>query len=131
MDALPPNARVAALQHSGIHAMARAADEVMLESRSTNSDRQLPAVNSLSLLDGELDGAAAFPAPLAPSPSVSAVARPTPAKKSDLCQIHARYGKDSYKCAAPSSCKMKNILRPRPPAPSASSASGNAKAGGQ
>ena len=34
LDALPPNARVAALQHSSIRDMARAADAVILESRA-------------------------------------------------------------------------------------------------
>ena len=134
LDALPANARVAALQHDELHAMARAADAVVLENRSNDTDRQFPTVNSLSLLDSDLDGASSFPSPLAPLPSqsVSAVGRPrSPAKKSDLCQIHARYGKESYKCAAPNSCKMRHILRPRPPAPtSSSSAPGNAKAGG-
>ena len=34
LDALPANARVAALQHSNVHAMARPADEVILENRA-------------------------------------------------------------------------------------------------
>ena len=134
LDALPANARVAALQHTDVYAMARAADAVMLENRAeAESPRALQAsVNSLSLLDGDLQ----YDHPVLPlTPTVSAVSRNTrpPLKKTDtLCAIHARYGKEAYKCQSPSSCKMRNILMPRPPAPSPSSAvSGNGAAGGQ
>ena len=131
LDALPANARVAALQHTDLHAMARAADAVVLENRAaTSSDRSLPGINSLSLLDSALDGETAFQAPITPLPSVAAVAAGSSQsvpRKSDLCQVHARYGKEAYKCAAPKTCKMRNVIRPRPPAP----VSGNAKAGSQ
>ena len=128
LDALPDNARVAALQHSDIFAMARAADSVVLENRALD----LPAVNPLSLLASELDGACALP-PLSPSPLVAAVARPdskhVQKKSESLCANHKRWGKDTYKCLSPSTCKMRGVLSQRPPA--ASPASGNGRAGGR
>ena len=125
LDALSPNARVAALQHSGtgVEAMARAADAVVLESRA---EAELPrSVNALSLLDDEFDGPSG-PPPI--SPTVAAVARPQ--RKSDaLCGQHARWGKKAYKCQSPSTCRMSKIIFPKPA--SSSSAPGNGKAGGQ
>ena len=31
-----------------------------------------------------------------------------------LCHIHAQWGRDSYHCALPDSCRMKDVVRPRP-----------------
>ena len=123
LDALSPNARVAALQHSSVEAMARAADAVVLESRA---EVELPrSVNTLSLLDDELDSQS-VPPPI--SPTVAAVARPQ--RKSDaLCGQHALWGKKAYKCQTPSTCRMSKIIFPKPAA--APSAPGNGKAGGQ
>ena len=129
LDALPDNARVAALQHSDPRTMARAADAVVRENRSVDADRAAQAVSSLSLLDSDL-GACTLP-PLAPSPAVAAVgrdARATP-QKTALCSNHKRWGKDTYKCLLPASCKMRGVLAQRPPAPAPSAASGNARAG--
>ena len=131
LDALPANARVAALQHSNVRAMARAADEVILENRAA-AECVRPAVSSLSLLDGDLDSSDAFQQPLLPqaAPAVAAVSRGPrpPFKKTEtLCAVHNRYGKEAYKCMSPRSCRMHNIIKPRP----ASSASGNGKAGSQ
>ena len=136
LDALPANARVAALQHTDVFAMARAADAVVLENRAAEeTNRTLsPSVNAMSLLDSELDSSSEVPAPLAPSPaSISAIARrPAPRKPSDLCSNHARWGKETFKCAAPRMCKMRNITIPRPSSSSsAPPASGNGRAGGQ
>ena len=132
LDALPPNARVAALRYTDVYDMARAADEVMLENMASD-DAAGPSINQLSLLDGDIDGAHAVPPPMVPQPvSVSAVRRDPkpPQKKTDsLCLIHARYGKEAYKCATPTSCRMRHVTRPRPPLPA--QASGNGKAGGQ
>ena len=92
LDALPANARVAALQHSTPLAMARAADAVVLESRAElDSARQ--SVSALSLLDDELVADRSFPPPLTPTsaPAVAAVGRDRP--KKDLCSTHARWGK--------------------------------------
>ena len=140
LDALPPNARVAALQRSLIRDMAKA-DAVVLENRAiTEASRSSVAdvgavssvnsVNSVSLLDGDFSCDA--PTPL--TPTVAAVSsrdrRPLPAKKSSsLCANHARFGQETYKCLLPSSCKMAHVLRPKPPPSSA--ASGNARAGGR
>ena len=128
LDALPINARVAALQHTDVRAMARAADTVMLESRS--SPDLAPSVSAMSLGCEDdlrpLDDSPAAPA----SAVVAAVARaPQPAKKGNqLCVIHARWGKDAYRCAAPNSCKLRGVIKPRP---ASSPASGNGKAGGR
>ena len=90
LDALPPNARVAALQHSTVEAMARAADAVMLENRAESEASR--AASAVSLLDDEWDSRS-VPAPL--TPTVAAVAKPL--KKSDsLCSSHARWGKKTY-----------------------------------
>ena len=135
LDALSPNARVAALQHSDARAMARAADAVVLENRAVSeSDRSVPSVNSLSLLDSDLDGANNFPPPLAPAavPEIAAVSRSQrpPLKKVDgLCAVHARWGKEAYTCRSPNTCKMRNVLKTPPP--SSQAARGNGKAGGQ
>ena len=129
LDALPPNARVAALQHADLHAMARAADAVVLENRAeAEASRATAAVNALSLLDGDIDGDSSIPPPL--TPTVSAVSRESRTKKSDsLCATHARWGKKAYSCQSPSSCRMSKVIFPKPTAPS--SALGNGKAGGQ
>ena len=133
LDALPDNAKVAALQHSDLFAMAKAADAVVLESRALErSDRALPAINSLSLLDSDVADAGAPPL----QPVVAAVGSGSRsfARSDGLCSAHARWGKDTYKCQAPRTCKMRGVLSKRPsPSPSTSSAtaSGNAKAGGK
>ena len=132
LDALPPNARVAALQHSGVLDMARAADDVVLESRA-ELESSRAAVNALSLIDDDLGGARAMPPPL--TPVVAAVNKDRQSAKRDLCPAHARWGKKTYKCQAPSTCKMSKITVPRPSPSSSSSpqlpASGNGRAGGQ
>ena len=131
LDALPATARVAALQHSGasLHVMASAADAVVLEARAeAEASRSSPSVNAASILDSACD--TTVPPPL--SPVVAAVGRDRrPAQrgnKSDtsICANHVRYGKETYKCLSPSSCKMSHVLKPKP---SASPASGNARAG--
>ena len=127
LDALPQNARVAALQHSSVEAMARAADAVMLENRAEAEASR--AVNAISLLDDELDSR---PVPPPPAPVVAAVAK-TSRKSDSLCGTHARWGKKAFKCQSPSTCRMSKIICPRPTSSSSSSAtaSGNGRAGGQ
>ena len=50
LDALPPNARVAALNHTDLRAMALAADAVVMENRAAAEvDRATAAVSALSL----------------------------------------------------------------------------------
>ena len=135
LDALPPNARVAALQHSSLHAMARAADAVVLESRAVSESVNSTgaSINSMSLLDTALSNVTSVPPPLLPTPppsaSVASLQRDRrsaqPRKPSSLCGNHAKYGKEAYRCLLPSSCKMSHIICPRP----TSTAPGNAKAG--
>ena len=134
LDALPANARVAALQHTDIHAMARAADAVLLENRAAaESSRAVgavtSAVHSVSLLDADLDCGRTVPPPLTPTVAAVGRDRRPPYKKTDsLCAVHARWGKEAWKCLTPSTCKMSKIICPKPSTPAAS---GNAKAGGR
>ena len=128
LDALPPNARVAALQHTDLHAMARAADAVVMEDHAeaeAGASRASAAVSALSLLDDDLAGSQSIPPPI--TPTVAAVGRDQRSRGS-LCASHARWGKKTYKCQAPSSCRMKNITIPKPSQPAVQ---GNGKAGGQ
>ena len=127
LDALPPNARVAALRHTDLHDMARAAEAVVLENRAeAEASAPIAAVNALSLLD---DDSHVGPAVLPLTPTIAAVGSHPAKKTSALCPTHARWGKKAYKCQSPASCKMRNIIFPKPQ-PS-STASGNGKAGGQ
>ena len=131
LDALPPNARVAALQHTDLRAMARAADAVVLENRAeAEASQPVPAINAISLLDDDVVGGSPIPPPL--TPTVAAVARDPRARKSDsLCPTHARWGKKAYKCQSPSTCRMSRVIFPKPAANTTTAASGNGKAGGQ
>ena len=45
-----------------------------------------------------------------------------------LCFIHLRHGRNAYSCACPDTCKMKQVIKKRPPP---LKASGNAPAGSQ
>ena len=113
LDLLPPNARDAALQHTSLDAMAAAADLIVAENVVAAS---LPTVAAVEPLP-----------PSAPVTSVAAVST-----SSDLCPVHARYGKSSYRCSSPATCRMKNVIRQRPqPSPRPLPAQGNSKAGGR
>ena len=90
-------------------------------------DRVSASVASLSLACDD-DAAAAHLVAAPPAPVVAAVSRDPPPKKNSLCYVHARYGKDAYRCTAPGSCRMRTVIKPRP---ASSSASGNGKAGGR
>ena len=131
LDALPPNARIAALNHTDLRDMARAADAVVMESRAAEEcERAAAAVSAISLQSDFYDSDQAADV-AAGSPAVAAVSRPQrPAqKKSDLCFVHKRWGKEAYRCVAPNTCKMKGVTKPRPS--SAAPASGNGRAGSQ
>ena len=120
LDLLPANARDAALQHTSLDAMAEAADLIVAENAVAAS---APAVSSLTLSSP----------PASPSPSASdtiAAVAAAPSPSTDLCPVHARYGKAAYRCSSPSTCRMKNIIRQRPAA-RPSPASGNSRAGGR
>ena len=130
LDALSPNARVAALQHSDVLSMARAADAVVLESRAEAEASR--AVNAISLEDDSTFYAAPPPLTPAPAPAVAAVRAPPAApSKKELCATHARWGKKAFKCLSPASCRMRHITVPRPSPSPSPSAPGNGKAGGQ
>ena len=130
LDALPNNARDAALQQTGLSAMLAAADQVVLGNRALAASEA--AVNALSLEDASpaqhVDAEPMVAAARRVQPP-AAPARAAPRKNGDLCPIHARYGKEAYKCLRPSYCRMRDVVRPMPS--SAAPASGNGKAGGQ
>ena len=93
--------------------MAQAADKVYLANRALAG----ASVNALSspLLECPSDHVDDQ------SPTVAAVSAPPrrqarpPLRKTDtLCAIHARYGKEAYKCQSPNSCKWSaRVLRLR------------------
>ena len=93
--------------------------------------RAVDAVNALLLLD-DVVADSSIPLPISPTvaplvAAVAAVGKDQRVLSKNLCSTHARWGKKAFKCLAPSSCKMRNIIMPKPSPPS----SGNGRAGGQ
>ena len=135
LDLLPPAARDAALQHTSLRAMAAAADKIVREGSSAPAVAPALTVSSVAT---SLDT-------MTLEPEVAAVSRPRPAASSSqrrprqrsprqpkfLCSTHARWGKNSFRCADPSSCHMKDLIRPRQEGLPPSRPSGNGRAGGQ
>ena len=132
LDLLPPAAKDAALQHSSLPAMAAAADKIVLEGS--------PSANVAAV--SELASAASTLA-LDDTPSVNAASRPPPSVRGRdrppralrfLCSNHARWGRNAFRCSDPSTCHMKDLVRPRS-SPDQSTASrssqGNGRAGRQ
>ena len=103
IDLLPANARDAAVKHETLEDMAEAADKVLAEA---------PAVSAVSAIVSAIDG----------STHLARVSQsPHKPKDPSLCYIHNHYGREAYKCASPTTCRVKNITN-RP-------ASGNSNAG--
>ena len=134
LDALPANARDAALQHSSLDDMAEAADLVLLENRAAAASLRDPVVANVSAADpvseyyAELQPHVAAVSS-APSGVSSRGPKKPPFRRTDtLCAIHAKWGRDAYRCGGPSFCRMKSVVRP---APQPSSVPGNAAAGGR
>ena len=137
LDLLPANARDAAVKFNTLEEMADAADQVLAEQPLPPADSSLSA-NAISCdryvpLYPHHDARPLRPEPGTSTPSplpeqVNVVRHPQSrraySRETELCYIHAKFGAEAYKCAAPGSCKMKDISRPRPPA-----AAGNSKAG--
>ena len=138
LDSLPSNARDAALQHTGLAAMSAAADQVILGNRALAAS-DVAAVNAVAFdyeamslsdpMDRDRAAVAAVSRPQAPRANpgagASAPRSSAPRRNGDLCPIHARWGKEAFKCLRPSYCRMRDVVRPKPPAP----ASGNGRAG--
>ena len=127
LDALPANARVAALQHSDLRSMARAADAVILENRASEQS-DLPSLLAVSVDPGD-DTPLLTPSPAHTVAAVSQSQRSSSKPGESVCSNHRKFGRNTYKCLAPGSCKMRSVLKPRPQ-PQVP-ASGNGKAGGQ
>ena len=127
LDMLPANARDAALHHHDIDEMAAAADLVVLENRAAAVPLSDVSVSSMTLLDSsEITACSSVDGPVVAA--ISRDKRPPLRKTDNLCAIHARWGKEAYRCSSPRTCKMRTMIRPRPA--QASSASGNGSAGG-
>ena len=119
LDALPDDARAAAILQSTPEEMAIAAERVIKNKR-------------------------AAPAPFAVTSVDAHAGRVEAVAIRDICPIHARYGAEAFRCSAPKTCKMRDRVvklppsyrRPHNASASASatgsslSASGNFKAGG-
>ena len=105
LRSLPPHASAIVSHHKVLNEMADAADVVLA---AVPESPQVAAA-----------------APTA-APVVAAItADKSAATLSDgLCWVHARFGKKAFNCAAPDTCKMKNVLRKK-------KQQGNSPAGGQ
>ena len=154
LDALPANARDAALAQSDLESMAAAADQVVLENRAAASSLRDGAINSLGVLPAESSPSSVlYPdlssPELSPAPAnIAAVSRghrqqpqqqqfhqqqphaSSSRRPSDICHIHSNWGRDAFKCADPRTCRMRNVIKRRPQRQQAP-APGNAPAGGQ
>ena len=131
LDLLPPPAKDAALQHSSLSAMAAAADKIVLEGSPANTIRSVAEV-SAATASLDLDGAAvaAVSTQDRRQPSRARDARPPRALRF-LCSNHARWGRNAYRCSDPSSCHMKDLIRPRQVPDAPRPAQGNGRAGRQ
>ena len=92
------------------------------------------ATTAGNILQATASSRVAVVASLPPPISVAAVASqrrstrgrpPPPPRRSDVCRIHKRYGRDAFRCDQPETCSMRNQIRTTP------LPSGNSPAGGQ
>ena len=120
IDLLPDNARDAAVKHGDLEDMADAADKVLAEAPQSAS-----SVSAVEVFCEDRQQASPDVAQVSCFTTPSPNSRRSQAKDASLCYIHARYGKGSFKCASPKTCKMKDVLS-KP-----DTSSGNAKAGRQ
>ena len=136
LDLLPAAAKDAALQHSTLADMAAAADKIVLEGSPAASAAPV-SVSALSAAASSLalDDIAAVSS-ARPRPQQSAAARRgrpedsrPPRALRFLCSAHARWGRNAFRCADPSTCHMKDLIRPRQD-PSSRPSPGNDRAGG-
>ena len=135
LDLLPPAARDAALQQSSLSAMAAAADKIVREGSSAPAAAPFPASAAVSSVvaavdDIRLDGDVAAVVSRRPQ------ARQRPRQRSPrgprfLFSSHARWGKNSFRCADPATCHMKDMIRPRLEGLPSSRPQGNGRAGVQ
>ena len=91
LRSLPPHASAIVSHHKVLNEMADAADVVLA------AVPVCPSENTPTLAAPDTVEVAA----------VSQSSKPS----NGLCWIHARYGKRAFNCAAPDSCKMKNVVR--------------------
>ena len=132
LDLLPAAAKDAALQHSALSAMAAAADKIVLEGSPTATSPSISEVNA-SVASVTLEEVAAVNVPDRRSrgnqPRDSS-SRPPRALRF-LCSNHARWGHNAYRCSDPSTCHMKDLVRPRQLQDTSRPAQGNGRAGRQ
>ena len=126
LDLLPPAARNATLQHSSLPAMAAAADKIVLEGSSVAPVPSVAAVASAAASLAIEDVSA-----ISSQRGQRSRERPPRALRF-LCSAHARWGKNAHRCGDPSSCHMKDLIRPRQDQPlPPRAAPGNGRAGRQ
>ena len=134
LDLLPPAAKDAALQHSTLSAMATAADKIVIEGSSTGAAASAAVAEvSASVAAIALDDVAAVSVPDRRQSSRPRDSRPPRALRF-LCSTHARWGRNAFRCSDPSSCHMRELVRPRQVPDSSSTprpAQGNGRAGRQ
>ena len=123
IDLLPANARDAAVKHELLEDMAETADKVMAEAPSTAA--AVTAIGCHLHHEEDFDLSQVSRARARP-PSSSSSTKKTPPKDTSLCYIHKNYGRAAFKCASPTTCKMRDVI-----AKPSAAASGNVNAGGQ
>ena len=139
LDLLPPAARDAALQHSSLAAMAAAADKIVREESSAAAQAPPPTVSAIAAdfedlsVDGDISALSSDRRPqrTGDRPRPDARQRPPQRQRSPrtskfLCFNHSHWGRNAHRCGDPSTCHMKDLVKPPPPRPS-----GNGRAGGQ
>ena len=141
LDLLPPAARDAALRHSTLSAMASAADKIVREGSAAPATAPTPGISAVAsqFEDLSFDGdVTAIADRRPPRPAAGGRQRSDQRQRSGprsprtprfLCPNHLRWGRNAHRCTDPSSCHMKDLIKP--PSASATRPSGNGRAGGQ
>ena len=135
LDLLPPAAKDAALQHSSLPAMAAAADKIVLEGSPASAVAAVAEVSSAAAALA-LDEISAVSSTRGQPRGRDRDRDRPPRALRFLCSNHARWGRNSFRCADPSTCHMKDLVRPRQlpqdqPSSSSRAAPGNGRAGRQ
>ena len=137
LDLLPPAAKDAALQHSSLSAMAAAADKIVQEgSPAAGLAANVASVSEVATAAAALaldDISAVARTDRRPSSSLGCEqdSRPPRALRF-LSSNHARWGRNAYRCSDPSTCHMRDLIRPRhPPVAPSQTVQGNGRAGRQ
>ena len=136
LNALPKNAKDAALNLDDplLDDIATVADRILAVPDATTAG--VSAVSAPFLWDDvaiyavqSSSGRPGIPAKFSPDQINASFAPGISPLDPTLCTTHARFGANAYSCAAPSSCRLKDVLRKK--GHKKTSASGNSNAGRQ